>query len=642
MSLADVTAAIVDVVRPAHFFLAGGLELTWEHVPVEEIPWELFRGRLLERTQTRQMRGFTAWNIHVRERGEASAEPLLAVKLDTTAGEIHVTRGILCRVWEGYDSGGGVYLSRETTRWTRELVGTARLSDLADGPALRGELVRLLFRAVIGTSRLPLTSVEAPLPGFTLGTLAYFYRADAPPEPMRLWNEVLTRAWHAGLSLLEEVKAVEFLLRCAPPGDPPDSAEGFARRWSELHGDGKELPALLRALFDEVSLSPWTGFVEKALALVRGLTGRGLLTTSQQIDFLGHVLRQSARHLTAYDLVNFHHNGANYPDALLLDLVLKQYLALIERHPELFSGAAGRLRRRALRQGWLLRRHYEGHLVPDAPTSPGENARVLPEPHRRVPDEQITSPLRRTRRLYDNDPLPGHVGEHGRAALRESAADLDHSDELRELGMAVFIDRPLGALKAPAEPDQTVLFAHEAFSRAVARRRLDALAADGAFPLDEPEAARHQRALEALPVLGVPVARVGRDPRPVVSLNDTRRVSEDFLLLRTLPRGVREFLRQWSFDDLGRRFDLRYLGDVGPLLLVRDEADADGPALAVYDAAMRKRQQLGVCGEGGYVARGGAEWPAAGLRVLRVWDLTAGGGLVEHDLRAEGVRLHPR
>jgi hypothetical protein len=637
-----VRAAIADVVRPGHFFVGAGMDLAWEHHPDEVIPWELFRGRLLDRTQSRAQRIFEAWNIYLVQGELPSGEPLLALKLDWAAGEIHATRGILCHVWEGYDSGGGVYLSRETTRWTRELVGTARLSDFADGPALRSELARLLFRAVVGTSRLPLTSVEAPLPGFTLGTLAYFYRPDAPAEPMRHRDEVLTGAWHAGLSPLEVVKAVEFLLRCAPPDKPPDVVEGVARRWSALHPDGTGLPALLRALFDEVSLSPWTDFVEKALALVRGLTGRGVLTAAQQVDFLGHLLRQSARHLTAYDLVNFHHNGANYPDALLLDLVLKEYLALIERHPGLFSAGEGRRRRRALRQGWLVRRHYEGHLVPDAPTSPGESARVLPEPHRRVPDEQLTSPLRRTRRLYDGDPLPAHLGEHARAALRESAADLDHPDELRELGMAVFIDRPLGTLKAPAEPDQTVLFAYEAFSRAVARRRLDALAADAAFPLDADGAARHGRALEVLPLVGVPVARVGREPRPVVSLNDARRVSEDFLLLRTLPRGVREFLRQWSFDDLGRRFDLRSLGDAGPLLVVRDEAGADGPALAVYDAEMRKRLQLGVCGEGGYVARGGAEWPAAGLCVLRIWDLAPDGATVEHDLRREDFRLLSR
>ena len=57
------------------------------------------------------------------------------------------------------------------------------------------------------------------------------------------------------------------------------------------------------------------------------------------------LLRQLGRHLTAYDLVTFHHRGANYPDALLLDDLLRRYLLRIERTPELFVGDAHRLRR---------------------------------------------------------------------------------------------------------------------------------------------------------------------------------------------------------------------------------------------------------------------------------------------------------
>ena len=78
----------------------------------------------------------------------------------------------------------------------------------------------------------------------------------------------------------------------------------------------------------------------------------------------------------------------------------------------LFLGetANKRLRRRALRQAWLIRRRYEGWPVPDLPTSPGENNRVLPPSHPRVPEEQILQPSRRTRRLYADDPLPSHLG----------------------------------------------------------------------------------------------------------------------------------------------------------------------------------------------------------------------------------------
>src|SRR5207248_10599286 len=137
--------------------------------------------------------------------------------------------------------------------------------------------------------------------------------------------------------------------------------------------------------------------------------------------------------------------GANYPDALLLDAVLKAYLARAEDSPGLFLGGDGdggssrrRLRRRALRQGWLLRRRYEGHPVPDLPTSPGENSRVLPPTHPRVPEEQILQPARRRRRLYADDPLPAHLGPRGAVVLRASVADLEHPAERRALGLALF------------------------------------------------------------------------------------------------------------------------------------------------------------------------------------------------------------
>src|SRR5262249_23038714 len=163
---------------------------------------------------------------------------------------------------------------------------------------------------------------------------------------------------------------------------------------------------------------------------------------------LGYMLRQNARHLTAYDLITFHHRGANYPDALLLGTVLKEYLTLMEGRPELLLPARmddpsyrkrKQLRRRALRQAWLLRRMYEGLPVPDAPTSPGENSRVLPVPFERVPEEQILQTGRRTKRLFEGEPLV-FPGERSREIMQHCIADLQHREELQELGMAIFLD----------------------------------------------------------------------------------------------------------------------------------------------------------------------------------------------------------
>jgi hypothetical protein len=639
---------IADALLPDHFFIDPSLSLEWEHLPAEELPWEIFQGRLLERAHTRQQRTFEAWNIFILENGARSAEPLLAVKLDPGAGELHVTRGLLCHAWEGYHAGDNVYLSRETTRWLRELVGTITLAGLCDTGELREELSGLLFRAVVGTSRLPLTSVEAPLPAFALGQLGYFYRPEPTHAggPMRSWRDLIAHGLHTELSKTERVKLLEVLLRAVPAEEVGEAAGQLVERWHELGYAAEELAGLLRTVLNEVSLSPWTDFAEKALAFVRRLVEGGHLTLAAQVDFLGYLLRQLGRHLAAYDLVTFHHRGANYPDALLLDLALKEYLRLIERHPELFvaeAGDLGRLRRRALRQGWLLRRRYEGHPVPDAPTSPGENARVLPPPHCRVPDEQLLQVLKRTRRLYDGDPLPVHLGEQARRVLRQSAEDLRHPDELRELGMAVFIDRPLGVFKAPAEPDQTPLLAYEAFSRAGAERRLSELARENAFALGEAEHEALRQVLGTVAVAGVPVSAVGREARPVVSVADAARVSEDFLLLRTLPGGVAEFLRLFSFHPLERRFSLDYLTAKQPVLLIRGrERAGEAALLALYDARMRKRMELAIDAREGYDMRRGVGFPAGGLRVLRVWEAQRDSGeLIEVDVAEEGLVLVP-
>jgi hypothetical protein len=423
-----------------------------------------------------------------------------------------------------------------------------------------------------------------------------------------------------------------------------EAAALFVERWQWI-GHGQEMvPALLRTLFNEVSLSPWTDFTAKALRFVEFLVERGNLTVAQQADFLGYLLRQLGRHLAAYDLVTFHHRGANYPDALLLDEVLKAYLQLIEREPELFAtdegGAeeAGKpLLRRALRQGWLLRRHYEGHAVPDAPTSPGENARVLPPPHRRVPEEQITQPGKRTRRLYANDPLPAYFGEQGRRVLRQSVQDLRHPEELRELGTAVFIDRPLGVFKSATAPDQTVLLSYEAFSRSIALRRLQQLAGDESVGLDATDAAQYRDALEHLAIPGLSLDAVGRETRSVVSLADARKVADDFVLLRTLPTGLREFLRQYEGDIrfLWGRFDPEYLTSGEPVLVVRG-VSSGRTVLAVYDGQFRQRLELAINGREGYTSRGGIESPRGGLQILRGWARAAGGqGLKEEDVSGE-------
>ena len=150
---------------------------------------EVFRGRLLDPAHTREKAVFSAWSAYEKTPDGRSAEPVLSLKLDAAAGTLFVVRGLECYVWEGYDSGGGVILSRERRKWVRELVATLRLDEFADLDELRDEMICGLYHAVVGASRLPLTSVEAPLPAFSFGRLFYCFREDATEE---IWRELLT------------------------------------------------------------------------------------------------------------------------------------------------------------------------------------------------------------------------------------------------------------------------------------------------------------------------------------------------------------------------------------------------------------------------------------------------------------------
>lgn len=647
----SVAALLAEMFRPAHFFLGAELELEWEQVAEQELVWEIFQGRLLDPSHTRQRRSFAAWKAYsISSHGEdRPSEPLVALYFDAAAGELHVVRGLDSYVWEGYDAGGNVYLSRERRKWVRELVCTLRLDRFTDAEELRDELACSLFQAVVGTSRLPLSSVETPLPQFSFGQLVYCYRPDAPGSAgfVRGWRGLLAHILAPSLNPREEAHLLETFLHTVPLEEMRGAAAAFVHRWSQCRHTIADLPGLLRTMFNQVSLSPYTDLVAKTLAFLHALEENGIFHTEQVADFLSFLLRHVGRHLTAFDLILFHHRGANYPDALLLDAVLKGYLALLYLWPELFLDAGDeneserrkkRIRRRALRQGWLLRRRYEGHAVPDLPTSPGENMRVLPPSHPRVPEEQITQPARRSRQLYADDRLLPrlHVGRIAEV-LRQSFLDLEHADEWRELGLAVFLDRPLGVGKTPAEPDATLLLSAEAFSISIARQRLLALAGDlGVSPQD----AFVQRLLARPSLPGLPLDAIGGALRPgTVSLADARRAAADFVFLRSTPSSVRAFVSQFDFASLVVRLPIDDLLRGENVLIARS---ADGSGLMIYDARMRPRVKLEVAAEKGFESRVGQEYPIDGLRVLSVSAPTVGSEVLQtHDLRNQPLLLSP-
>ena len=610
LSLDDARRLADERLQPGRFF-APGRSLACRHVAAETSRWEVFQGRLLDHTQTRQEATLEAWNLD--EPG--ASEPLLSLKLDATAGRLFVVRGIDNHVWEAHAE-GNVITTRPARRRVRELIAAFDLAAFASAEELGEELSVALSRAVTGT-RLPLMPVEAPHPAFSFGEL--FHGPDAGAGPPTSWDELLgcwlaPAATHRGLTLPARLsvrraepglprlsRLLEVWLRAMPAEELPRAAVDLQQRWAALGQGAGELLHVLRVLFDEVSLSPWTDLIDKVLRLLALLEQGGLFSAADVIDFESYLLRLVGRHLTAYDLVTFHHRGANYPDALLLDAVLTDYLARLELTRGLFEGEAGRRRRRALRQAYLVRHRYEGHLVPDVPTSPGEHARVFPDHYPRVPEEQLLQPASRKRRLYAGAPLAQRLGPTSREVLRQAVADLDHPAEIQELGAAVFLDRPFGGGKAPVEPDNTLLLASLAYSRSLAHQRLRLLVRD--LGLAD---AKWQRLDERLALPGLGLEAIGPAVRSgTLGLIDAARAGPDFVFRHTLPGSVRALIELFDFGPLEAHLS-------GQALLARDPA---GPGLIVRDANWRPILTLEPRPERGFASRRGLEYPADGLVV---------------------------
>lgn len=558
-----ITGVCADVFAEGNFSTIEGA-FSFRAAFVEEPHWELFRGHALDKTKTRERRKFLSWALFDRN----DDEPVLAVRWDTAAGRIHVTRSILSRTVEANETVGGVVDLRDVVRRIRELVGTVDLETAVTAGDLRRRLAELVLLGVVGLSRLPLTSVDAPLPEFTLGRLGYDSRS--------------TSGSHGEL---ERAKRLEFAIRSTRPDRVAHAASGIA--WDEFAVD-------FRAMFDAVSLSPWTDFVPNALSWLRHADGPG---GTRRFGLLARLLVQIARHLNAYDLVTFHHFGANFPDALVVDAFFQEILTA----PAEARDASWRA---GVRAAALVAAEYSNHLVPDAPTSQGESSRVLPTGFPPVPEEQIATPHLRNRRLFAD-----------RAALmtpivRNCVGDLDQPAALVELGTALFIDRPLGVGKLPGEPDHTWLSSHILFSRTLAEKRLRRLAQRSDLLPDVDAVGRWRAILDGLHVVGVPLERRDAPTRPgVASLQDAFMVADDFVFLRTTRRAVRDFAAQYDCTPLANVFA------PGEWHVVAPTVTDDRCVLTLFDRSYRLRVELDADLSRGFARVGGTEYVAVGFRV---------------------------
>lgn len=569
----SVRRTIDELVDRTRFVVRAPLKLEFERQPEQRVFWELFHGRALDRGQTREQRVFEAWNIWDRTEPDAGNEPIVSVKWDHDSNQIHVIRGVFCRAWVATEDSGAI-LSRQVRKRVRELIGTIDLKLHAD--SLRMELATLLLQAVVGTSRLPLTSWESPLPEFQTGHLHY-----------------------AGV---DRIRDLEHYLRSGVlPNDAHSLNELIRSRTAN------ELLADLGQVLNDTSLSPVTGWIGNLLQTLAAIEIGGHISASAGFDFCTRQLRLLFRHLNAFDLVRFHHRGANYPDAILLDALLRETVQRAVLSPEFLlpdpfdsvdDVERKRRRRFGLLAGWLLFDRYRGHLVPDRPTSTGENERIVRfanvDP---VPDEQLADPPVRTAKLFEHDWRPSfNTG----TVLQACAADLAEEATLRDLGLALFLDRPFGYYKRPGEPDKTPLLSYVASSRHLASQWLEQ--ARRSFPDAAEVLTEAATKLRALPDQGVALPDVRSRQRPgVASLEDAALVACDFRFL-TLTRRSWQLLTECFHLPRSNGFLLR---------------SAENPATLIwYDDHWQQRTVFTWNPAAGFIHRRGIEVPASGLRIL--------------------------
>jgi hypothetical protein len=552
MSVREVDVIAGELIHRNRFIVKPPLNLHWLGPVDESVFWEMYQGRALDYTMTRQRKSFRVWNVFV----DWADEPLISIKFDTDSQFIHVTRAVLCHAHAISSGAGKVIEVAKSTRWIRELVGT-----MLPSPQLREELSDLLFRAVVGTGRLPLTSLEAPLPAFSFGQLGYFPVGDDP--------EVAA-------------KRLEFSLRSGLPEAGDDATINR-----------------LKQVFLGVSLSPYTGFVSNVITYLRCLESDAVISPAQRIDFLCYLLRLQWRHLNAYDLITFHHRGTNYPDALLVDEVLREVLAIAGDKPQLFNAP---LNQRGLRLGWILRLMYRDHMVPEQPTSPGENLRVLPDPFVHMPDEQIVNPLRRPRRLFDQPILMSPMAEQ---VLNECLKGLSRPDELRELGTALILDRPLGMGKSPYESDRTPLFSHLALSRMLAEKTIARLS--NVVPKQFEMLSKAD--LSAIDFGGVPIPQLARPARPgVVAITDILRTASDFHVVSTTRSSLTQFRRCFDWSGLPAEWN-----DLAKWHVLLPAGDPQRHLLRIFNRQGVTWLELQIQTGKGFVMTDGFEAPSSGL-----------------------------
>ncbi len=172
---------------------------------------------------------------------------------------------------------------------------------------------------------------------------------------------------------------------------------------------------------------------------------------------------------------------------------------------------------------------------------------------------------------------------------------LKHPSRLRELGTALFLDRPLGCGKLPGQVDRTPLLSYEAFSHARTIERLRQLTEWGLL-----SAERSERLLagvdQAVPSRGAGRVFSARGEPPVVAYDEDAQRAPRFRLSRALTRGsLGALLDGYDLSPLATRAEhvWRWLTTATDVLLIRtaDSGDAE-PAETIALAAFDRDQGI--------------------------------------------------
>ncbi len=618
----SIAAIIEKVIHPSRFFVAPGIQLRWIR-GIETVAWEMFRGSLLDERQTRERQTFASWSVI----GPDDDEPWLSIKWHRATATIHVTRSIRCHAHEAYEQ-NGVIQARPVIRRVRELVGSLSLSRLSALSELPDELATLMVSAVVGTHRLPVTSLETPMPEFSLGLFSYDGLGSGDSQPTADTGAWLSRIQHTSPDDVQAARLLEFALRGTPPHQ--------LKKLTNFLTAEADLSKRLRLVMLHVSLTPYLDFTTKVWQLTDAMLDAGRISAEQRLDLFCWVLRLVARHLTSFDLVEFHHRGANYPDALLIDELAGRLTQTLSKSLEFFLDLPTddnqvrhrkRLRRRAIRQTWLLRRENAGRRVPPHPASPGDMLRVFPPWQNESSADSKQHGEWSPRRLFADLGILDASMPVVACVLRASVEDLVNEMERRELGLGLFLDRPLGWAKQGGEPDRTLMLAHECYSPAVAARRADALRSFASYvppPLE---------------TVGVPWrCRTPRRRPGVVSLQDMQLSPHEFRLVRTTRSSRREFWLRYAIEgEAAASPRVNRLQAESTLIVPSPERPDE---LLFLDEGGRCRLRGIMVSSEGYRLYRGHEYLAGGIEIIDASD--ADGRRVDEMIGASiKPRLHP-